>query len=104
MRERERERERCHNATLQLLTDSHTDQISRTLTCQQTAALPSALARTIWRIGYKKFLEIFVKIDWRKKSSEPVMIPDLSDDTELLKHNTCFFLFFKLSKQSGFEV
>ena len=65
----EREGEKCHNATLQLLTDSHTDQISRTLTGQQTAALPSALARTIWRIGYKKFLEIFVKIDWRKKSS-----------------------------------
>ena len=33
-------------------------------------AQPSALARTIWTRGYKKFLEIFVKIDWRKKSSQ----------------------------------
>ena len=32
------------------------------------------------------------------------MITDLSDDMELLKHNTCFFLVFKLCKQSEFEV
>ena len=67
-------------------------------------AQPSALARTIWTRGYKKFLEIFVKIDWRKKSSQRWASHDLRFVWWHGTFGTQHVFFVFKTQQSVFEV
>ena len=89
----ERER-RCHNATLQLLTDSHTDQISLWATDMPADSRPAQCISQNNMGDRLQEIPRDICQDWLEKEVSgqpgPVMIPDLSDDTELLKHNTCF--------------